>query len=56
MELNKEFHEKLDAFNHEPFQKREGSLASCFAEEKLFLQTLPATSFELAIWKVATVQ
>ena len=48
--------EKLDAFNHKPFQKREGSRASCFEEEKLFLLPLPATPFELAVWKVATVQ
>ena len=37
-------------------QKREGSRAAWFAEEKLFLQPLPAAPFELAVWKVATVQ
>ena len=56
MELNEAIHEKLEAFNHKPFQKREGSRAACFAEEKLFLLPLPATPFELAVWKVATVQ
>ena len=55
-ELNQAIREKLEAFNHKPFQKREGSRAACFADEKLFLLPLPATPFELAIWKVATVQ
>ena len=55
-ELNEAIHEKLETFNHKPFQKREGSRAACFAEEKLFLLPLPATPFELAVWKVATVQ
>ena len=56
MELNQAICEKLEAFNHKPFQKREGSRASCFEEEKLFLLPLPDTPFELAVWKVATVQ
>ena len=56
MELNKLIHEKPETFNHKPFQKREGSRASCFAEEKLFLQSLPAAPFKMAPWKVATVQ
>ena len=55
-ELNQAIREKLEAFNHKPFQKREGNLVACFAEEKLFLLPLPATPFELAVWKVATVQ
>ena len=55
-ELNQAIREKLETFNHKPFQKREGSRAACFAEEKLFLQPLPAAPFELAVWKVATVQ
>ena len=55
-ELNQAIREKLEAFNHKPFQKREGSRASCFEDEKLFLLPLPATPFELAVWKVATVQ
>ena len=55
-ELNEAIHEKLETFNHKPFQKREGSRAACFAEEKLFLLPLPATPFELAVWKVVTVQ
>ena len=55
-ELNEAIREKLETFNHKPFQKREGSRAACFAEEKLFLLPLPATPFELAVWKVVTVQ
>ena len=55
-ELNEAIHEKLETFNHKPFQKREGGRAACVAEEKLFLLPLPATPFELAVWKVATVQ
>ena len=52
MELNEAIYDKLDAFNHKPFQKREGSREACFAEEKLFLLPLPVTLFELAVWKV----
>ena len=48
--------EKLDAFNRKPFQKKEGSRATLFQEEQLFLLPLPPTLFELAVWKVATVQ
>lgn len=55
-ELNEAIQEKLAVFNHKPFQKKEGSRAELFAEEKLFLLPLPASSFELAVWKVATVQ
>ena len=55
-ELNEAVQEKLYEFNHKPFQKKEGSRASAFEEEKPFLLPLPATSFELASWKVATVQ
>ena len=55
-ELNKAVSEKLFEFNHKPFQKKEGSRASAFEEEKPFLLPLPATSFELATWKIATVQ
>ena len=55
-ELNEAIHEKLYEFNHKPFQKKEGSRASAYAEEKLFLLTLPESPYELATWKVATVQ
>jgi transposase len=56
-DLNKAIKEKLQAFNSKPFQKKEGSRLSIFLEEeKLMLLPLPATPYELATWKVATVQ
>jgi len=55
--LNQAIAEKLNVFNRKPFQKKEGSRLSVFLEqEKTFLQTLPKTSYELATWKIATVQ
>lgn len=55
-ELNAVIREKLHAFNHKPFQKKEGSRASVFVEERTFLLPLPKNAFELASWKIATVQ
>ena len=56
-ELNEAILEKLTVFNSNPFQKRAGSRLSIFLdEEKSVLQPLPASSYELAIWKIATVQ
>ena len=55
-ELNAAIQEKLTVFNSKPFQKKEGSRAQMFQEEQLFLLPLPPTPFELAVWKVATVQ
>ena len=55
-ELNEAVDEKLYEFNHKPFQKKEGSRAVAFEEEKPFLLPLPAVPFEPAMWKVATVQ
>jgi hypothetical protein len=56
-DLNKAIKEKLQVFNSKPFQKKEGSRLSIFLEEeKPMLQSLPATPYELATWKVATVQ
>jgi transposase len=56
-ELNRDIHEKLEAFNRKPFQKKEGSRLSIFLEqEKVFLLPLPKTPYELATWKIATVQ
>jgi transposase len=56
-ELNSAIKEKLEAFNQRPFQKKEGSRYSIFSEEeKPFLMPLPATPYELATWKTATVQ
>lgn len=45
-ELNEAIYERLVAFSRKPFQKREGSRASCFAEEKPFLRPLPSRPFE----------
>jgi len=56
-ELNQAVREKLEEHNRAPFAKREGSRSSVFLnQEKAFLQKLPAAPFELAQWKVATVQ
>lgn len=56
-EINKAIHEKLEEFNHKPFQKREGSRYTAFMEEEKFaLLPLPASPYELASWKKATVQ
>jgi transposase len=54
-DLNEVIHERLHIFNHKPFQKKDGSRASQFAEERLSLMPLPPTPYELAIWKQATV-
>lgn len=56
-ELNKAIRIKLDRFNAEPFQKKEGSRLTAFeSEEKPFLLLLPASAYELAVWSTATVQ
>jgi transposase len=55
-ELNEAMREKLSEFNGKPFQKKPGSRKSAFEEERLFLIPLPTNSFEIATWRVATVQ
>ncbi len=56
-ELNAAIREKLEVYNNNPFQKKTGSRLSCFLEEeKLALQPLPVSTYELAFWKVAVVQ
>lgn len=56
-ELNRAIRQKLDEHNKTPFTKREGSRYSVFqSQEKAFLHKLPTAQFELAQWKVATVQ
>ena len=55
-EQNEAIWDRLYEFNHKPFQKKMGSRASAFEEERVFLLPLPSTPFELAVWKVATVQ
>jgi len=54
-ELNETIRSRLHAFNHKPFQKKDGSRATWFAEEKMALLPLPREPYELAAWKVATV-
>ena len=56
LELNQAIHAKLNEHNIAPFQKRAGSRLSAFSEEKEYLIPLPKHKFELAEWKVATVQ
>lgn len=55
-ELNKAIRDKLIEFNNKPFQKKDGSRATAFVQEKPFLLSLPDRPYELATWKVATVQ
>ena len=56
-ELNMAIREKLNKFNAAKFQKKDGSRAILFREEELpLLAPLPASPFELASWKDATVQ
>lgn len=55
-ELNEAIGEKLTEFLHKPFQKKDGSRATLFAEEKPYLTTIPPHPYELSTWKVATVQ
>jgi hypothetical protein len=54
-ELNEAIRERLHAFNHRPFQRKDGSRATWFAEERSALLPLPRNRFELGTWKVATV-
>jgi len=56
-ELNEAIRFKLDEYNCKPFQKLAGSRLSVFTcEEKHTLIPLPATPYEIATWKIATVQ
>lgn len=56
-ELNEAIWRELEGFNDKPFQKKDGSRSSVFQEEELpFMQPLPRFPYELAVWKVATVQ
>jgi len=54
-EINEVIRERLHAFNHKPLQRKEGSRAVWFADEKPALLPLPRNRFELGTWKVATV-
>jgi transposase len=55
-ELNEVIKERLYALNHRQFQKKDGSRASLFFEERAFLLPLPLHEYEHATWKIATVQ
>ena len=54
-ELNEAIRERLHAFNHKHFQRKDGSRAIWFADEKPTLLPLPRNRFELGTWKIATV-
>ena len=41
---------KLYEFNHQNFQKREGTRYDCFQDEVTFLHSLPAVPYEIATW------
>ena len=56
-ELNRAIRKKLEEFVNRPFQKKEGTRYAIFRDEELpLLAKLPATPYELAEWKQATVQ
>jgi len=55
-EINIFIREKLNSYACKPFQKKEGSRRSVFAEfDQPALRPLPAKPFEMSTWKVATV-
>jgi hypothetical protein len=49
-ELKKDVAAKLYRFNHEPFQKREGSRYEVLQEEKEYLRPVPDVPYEVAEW------
>jgi len=49
-DLKKGVANKLYKFNHEPFQKREGSRYEILLEEREYLRPLPDTPYEIAEW------
>lgn len=56
-DLNSAIREKLVEFNSKPFQKKNGSRLLAFEnEEKPYLQPLPASPYEMAVWSTATIQ
>jgi len=56
-ELNEAVKLKLEEFNMKEFQKKKGSRLTAFLEEEKFaLLPLPASRYEMAHWKKATVQ
>lgn len=56
-ELNTAVSKKLMEFNIKPFQKKKGSRLIAFEEEeKSYLQPLPASPYEMAVWSTAKIQ
>jgi transposase len=50
-QLRLRIREQIDAYNREPFQKRDGSRLSVFTTEELpLLRPLPAVPFEISTW------
>ena len=50
-QLRERIREQIDAYNRQPFQKREGSRLSVFTTEELpLMQPLPAVPFEISTW------
>lgn len=48
--LKKAVAEKLHEFNHQKFQKREGSRFECYQDELPALHPLPSVPYEIATW------
>ena len=56
-EMNAAIRKELDVYNHNEFQKKDGSRYSVFTVEELpFMRPLPRYPYEFAQWKVAKVQ
>lgn len=55
-EFNQAVREHIESFNTHAFQKKTGSRSTLFQEEKDLLTPLPKVRYEMAIWKIATVQ
>ena len=56
-ELNLAIREKLDQYNNEPFQKREGSRFQIFQnEEKAYMRPLPPEPYRPTTWRKGKVQ
>jgi len=56
VDLNEDVFKLLDKYNNKPFQKKKGSRASLFEEEKPFLMPLPLYPYEIVEEKTAKVQ
>ena len=54
-ELNEVVKERLHIVNHKPFQKKDGTRALLFSEERASLLPLPKNAYEMAAWKTAKV-